>query len=287
MTIRNPMEWIVDEVAHVGHAVETASHVAHPADEDVNAGHPTIKRIRPADLWDALTKGFDDFKENRTDVVFLCFLYPVLGLLFARLASGSGMLQLVFPLAAGFALLGPVVGVGLYEMSRLREQGLESGWAAAFRVVHAPSFGAIVLLGLVLAAIFVIWMATAQEIYLATLGPYAPESIASFVRDVTTTKLGWMMIGLGMGVGFFFALLVLVISVVSFPMMLDRHVGIAVAVWTSLRVVAANPVPIALWGMIAAAGLVIGSIPLFFGLVVVLPVLGHGTWHLYRKVVSY
>ena len=184
MTIRNPMEWIVDEVAHVGHAVETASHVVHPADEDVRAGQPRITRIRPADLWEVLVKGFDDFKENRTDVVVLCFLYPVLGLLFARLASGSGMLHLVFPLASGFALLGPVVGVGLYEMSRLREQGLEGGWAAAFRVVHAPSFGAIVLLGLVLAAIFVIWMATAQEIYLATLGPYAPESIASDRKSV-------------------------------------------------------------------------------------------------------
>ena len=179
MTIRNPMEWIVDEVAHVGHAVETASHVAHPADEDVNAGHPTIKRIRPADLWDALTKGFDDFKENRTDVVFLCFLYPVLGLLFARLASGSGMLQLVFPLAAGFALLGPVVGVGLYEMSRQRELGKSVSWADAFNVVQSPAFGSIIVLGLALLAVFLMWLVAANSIYMKFLGPELPSSASS------------------------------------------------------------------------------------------------------------
>jgi uncharacterized membrane protein len=287
MTIRNPMEWVVEEVVHASRAIEAASHVVHPADEDVRAGHPIVRRIRAADLREILVKGFDDFKENRTDVVFLCLLYPALGLLFARAASGGGMLQLVFPLASGFALLGPVVGVGLYEMSRLREQGLEGGWLAAFRVVHSPSIGGIVLLGLVLAAIFVIWMAAAEQIYLATLGPHTPESIGAFAREVATTQAGRMMVGIGLCVGFFFALLVLVISIVSFPMMLDRHVGIGTAVLTSLRVVAVNPVPIALWGIIAAGGLVVGSIPLFFGLVIVLPVLGHATWHLYRKVVWY
>ena len=93
------------------------------------------------------------------------------------------------------------------------------------------------------------------------------------------------MIVVGIGVGFLFALLVLAISVVSFPLLLDRNAGIGTAVSTSMRAVAASPGTMALWGLIVAAGLVIGSVPLFLGLVVILPVLGHATWHLYRRVV--
>ena len=93
------------------------------------------------------------------------------------------------------------------------------------------------------------------------------------------------MIVVGVSVGFLFALLVLVISVVSFPLLLDRDVGLAAAVWTSVRAVILNPGPMAAWGLIVAGGLVIGSIPLFLGLIIVMPVLGHATWHLYRKVV--
>ena len=118
-----------------------------------------------------------------------------------------------------------------------------------------------------------------------TLGPEPPVSIAAFARDVFTTSAGWTMILVGVGVGFLFALLVLAISVVSFPLLLDRDVGFDAAVWTSIRAVAANPGSMAIWGLIVAGGLVIGSIPVFLGLVIVMPVLGHATWHLYRKVV--
>jgi uncharacterized membrane protein len=94
------------------------------------------------------------------------------------------------------------------------------------------------------------------------------------------------MIVVGVGVGFLFAVVALAISVVSFPLLLDRDVSINSAIGTSIRVVATNPVPIATWGVIVAAGLVIGSVPLLLGLVVVMPVLGHATWHLYRGVVE-
>jgi uncharacterized membrane protein len=170
-------------------------------------------------------------------------------------------------------------------MSRQREQGVDVSWADAFGVVRSPSLGAIVLLGLMLVAIFLLWLVAAVAIYEVTLGPEPSASIAVFVRDVLTTGAGWALIGTGVGVGFLFALLVLAIGVVSFPLLLDRRVGLNTAVWTSVRAVVANPGPMAIWGLIVAGGLVIGSIPLFIGLVIVLPVLGHSTWHLYRKVV--
>ena len=122
---------------------------------------PAVRRIEVADLRDVLAKGLDDFAAYRTDVIFICIIYPLAGLVLARLAAGYDMLPLVFPLASGFALLGPIAAVGLYEMSRRREQGADITWADAFGVVRAPAFGAIVALGLILLAIFLFWLAAA------------------------------------------------------------------------------------------------------------------------------
>ncbi len=284
--IRNPAEWAWDQVKLVNSLMEWTGHSLLQGLGAGYAARPAVRRIELADLGDVLAKGLRDFGACRTDVIFLAVVYPVAGLVLARLAFGYDMLPLLFPLASGFALVGPVAAVGLYEMSRRREQGLDISWADAFGVVRSPAFGAIFVLGLALLIIFGLWLLAADLIYRLTLGPEPPASAAGFLRDVFTTAAGWAMIVLGVGVGFLFAVLVLTISVVSFPLLLDRDVGLGVAVGTSIRAVAANPGPMAVWGLIIAAGLVLGSIPLLVGLIVVMPVLGHATWHLYRKVVS-
>jgi uncharacterized membrane protein len=252
----------------------------------LNPARPVVRHIMPADLLQALARGLNDFSEMPSHAVFLCLIYPLLGLWLISLTSGYSMLPLAFPLAAGFALVGPLAAIGLYELSRRREAGLDTTSSHAFEVLRSPSLGAIVVLGVLLMAIFLIWLAVAEAIYVANFGYAAPASIYHFIEDVLTTTPGWRLIVVGTGVGFVFAALVLTISAISFPLLLDRDVGAAVALFTSIRVVVANPLTMALWGLIVAALLVIGSLPLFLGLTVVMPVLGHATWHLYRKAVE-
>jgi uncharacterized membrane protein len=251
-----------------------------------SAAVPVVRRLAPSDLFHSLARGVDDFVAMPSHAIFLCVIYPLLGILLVSMTLGNSLLPLAFPIAAGFALVGPLAAIGLYELSRRREAGLDSSPSHVFDVLHSPSLGAIVALGLLLTAIFLIWLAVAEGIYIANFGYKAPTSIRQFADDVLSTSAGWNLIFVGTGVGFLFAVVVLTISAVSFPLLLDRDVGAPAALLTSIRVVAANPGTMALWGFIVAALLVIGSIPCFLGLTVVMPVLGHATWHLYRRAVE-
>lgn len=282
--IRNPIEWGWHQLKQTGHAMDVAAHSMDGAWEARDATPPMVHRIGIADLRDVLRKGFEDFGAYRTDVIFLCLVYPVAGLVLSRLVLGNGLFPLLFPLVSGFAIIAPFFAVGLYEMSRRREKGIDAGWADAFGVASSPALGSIVAMGLLLAALLALWLFAAHFIYLLTLGPDAPASLESFAHDVLTTPAGWTMIGVGIGVGFLFALVAATISVVSFPLLLDRDVGVITAITTSVRVVRTNPGPMAMWGLIIAGSLVLGTVPLLLGLAIVLPVLGHATWHLYRKV---
>src|ERR1700694_4128596 len=251
-----------------------------------SATPPVIRSIGLSDLRDALRLGWEDFKAVPSHAVILCVIYPVLGIVLFRMVLGYSVLPLLFPLAAGFALLGPFAALGLYELSRRRERGEEAAAWNAVHVLRAPSFGAMLGLGTLLLVLFIVWIAAADAIYIAAFG-YAPAaSIPDFAARVLTTPEGWSLIIFGCGVGFLFAVVALCVSVVSFPLMLDRHASAIDAIRTSLRSVMKNPFAMAAWGLIVAVLLVIGSLPFFVGLAIVLPVLGHATWHLYRKVVE-
>ena len=284
MVIQSPPGWGWDQLGHAVHEIGAAKPEEYWRERAADSAVPAVRRIGIAELRTALSRGLADFEANRTDVIFLCVIYPVLGLILGRLASGYGLLPLIFPLASGFALVGPLAAVGLNEMSRQREQGHEVSWVNALNVLRSPSIGSIALLGLLLVALFVLWLVAAQIIYVTTLGPEPPASVGEFLRDVLSTGAGWTMILVGIGVGFLFAAVVLAISAVSFPLLLDRNAGIETAISTSIRAVTTNPAIMALWGLIVAGGLVLGSLPCFIGLVVVVPVLGHATWHLYRQL---
>jgi uncharacterized membrane protein len=248
---------------------------------------PVVRRISASDLFHALSRGYDDFAAFPSHAIFLCVIYPLLGILIGLTVSNSlSLLPLAIPITTGFALVGPVAAIGLYELSRRREAGLDSSPIHVLDVLHSPSLSAIITLSALLMAIYLIWLVVAYALYMVIFGNSQPESITQFVSDGLTTPRGWTLIITRWGIGFLFAALVLSISAVSFPLLLDRDVGAAEAMRTSLRVMAANPLPMALWGLIVATLLVVGSIPFFVGLAVVLPVLGHATWHLYRLTVE-
>lgn len=252
------------------------------------ATEPAVRRIGLADIGDALRLGWQDFLAAPTQLLFLGILYPLIGLFAARAVAGGDTLALFYPLVAGLSLMGPVAALGIYEISRRRERGYAVSAMDAFAVLRSPAILSIAALGLVLLVIFGFWVLVAEMIYGATLGSVAqPSSVGEFLRLLRDTPEGWRLILFGNGAGFLFAVTVLALTVVSFPLLLDRDVGPGVAVRTSLRAVAANPVPMAAWGLTVAVLLALGSLPLFIGLAVAMPVLGHGTWHLYRKVVAH
>jgi uncharacterized membrane protein len=261
------------------------THLDMTVGSDASQALPMVRKIGMMDLKDALAKGIADFRAIPTHVIFLSLIYPAGALVLAQLTLND-LFHLFFPLAAGFALIGPVAALGLYELSRRRELGLDLWWTNAFDVRHSRSLGGILVLGALLVLIFLLWVAVSQAIYVATFGYAPPESIPNFLRQVFTTPEGWTLIVVGNGVGFLFAVVVFVISVVSFPLLLDRNVGAGTAILTSVRVVLRNPVTMAMWGLIIAGLLLIGSLPLFIGLAVVMPILGHSSWHLYRKAVE-
>ncbi|HEY4250625.1 MAG TPA: DUF2189 domain-containing protein [Roseomonas sp.] len=254
-------------------------------DRQSGAADPAIRRIGPADLWAALTAGWRDFLAAPTQLVFLAVIYPIVGLLAARAAWGGSLMPLFFPLVSGFALIGPIAALGIYELSRRLERGMPVSATDALDVRYSPALPSILTLGVVLLAIFVGWIAVARQILFETLGAGPLGTPVEFWHRVLGTEEGWRLILLGNGAGFLFAAVVLAITVVSFPLLLDRAVGMGVAIRTSLRAVLANPFTMALWGLIVAAMLAVGCALLFAGLAVAIPVLGHATWHLYRRVV--
>jgi len=250
------------------------------------AAPPTINTITTRDLTDALRRGWSDFKAQPSHLAFIALIYPIVGVLLAQVTVTFNIFPLLFPLLGGFALLGPFAAIGLYEVSRRREAGLDTSWSHALDVTKSPAIWQIALLGAILTGLFFAWLGSAWFIYNALLGLPADVSTTDFLRAVFTTVDGWVMMIVGNALGLLFAIVAFTISVVSFPMIIDRHVDAATAIRTSFAAVEANPRTMAIWGLMVTGLLTLASLPVLVGLVVAMPVLGHATWHLYRRLVQ-
>jgi uncharacterized membrane protein len=245
-----------------------------------------VRKITAEDLRISLRDGWNDFLEKRGDLIIAGLIYPLIGLIAAAVTLGGTLLPLFFPIAAGISLLGPIVAIGYYELARRREEGLESDWTHFFDVRKRPSAHGLVAVAGLLIAIFVVWVAVAAALFVTLWGGYMPTSVGDFLTRIFTTPEGLALLVIGNGVGAVFAAVVLAVSVVSLPMLVDCTLHSHVAISTSVRAFFANFWLMMRWGLTIAVLLVLGSIPLFIGLAVVLPVLGYATWHLYTRLVD-
>lgn len=246
---------------------------------------PRVNRIGQADLNWALAEGWKDFRARRGDVILLPLIYPLAGFAAAVLALNKSFLPMLFPAVAGLSIVGPGVAVGFYELARRQEAGLESSWGHFIDPLRGRGRGALGLLTLGLVVLFAAWLGAASLIFHATIGAAGPLTLSAFVGRLLTTEAGWTMIVVGNLVGLAFAVASLALTLVSFPMVIDRPVSAVRAVTISLRAVAANPATTASWGIRVAALLLLGCLPLFLGLPIILPVLGYATWHLYTRLI--
>lgn len=247
---------------------------------------PRVRAIGLGDIGAALAMGWRDFWRKPSHLAFLGLIYPFVGAALGLWTSGSNSWPLLYPLISGFALIGPIAALPIYEMSRRQELGLDSTWRSAFGVLRSPAMPSIIAVGLFLMALFTVWLMVAQFLYEQLFGPGSPATLGAFVDQLFLTPQGQALMLWGNLIGLGFAAVALACTVVSIPLLVDRDVGAAIAIQTSIRAAIRNPFAIAVWGLVVAALLIVASLPLLVGLAVVVPVLGHATWHLYRRVVE-
>src|SRR4029453_14420051 len=206
------------------------AHEASFRDIQIRSSQIGIRTIGLNDLWRALKEGYDDFNAMPTLAVFFWVVFPLFVLLLTLLLVGKNLLYLAFPMVAGLTLIGPAVSVFLFEMSRRRERGLDVRWRSTFDFVHSASFAPILALSVLMMALYVAWLFSARFLYFGTFWGDPPISASDFVTQLVTTRRGAGLIVYGNLLGFIFAFAALAISVVAFPLLLDRPASVATAV---------------------------------------------------------
>jgi uncharacterized membrane protein len=246
---------------------------------------PVVRRITVTDIAEALGEGLRDFQAAPLYGLAFGAIYAAGGIVILLSLTAFGLIYLAYPLAAGFALLGPFVAIGLYEVSRRREVGQLLSMRGIWSTVTSRS--EIGWMAFVTLFVFVIWMYQVRLLIALLIGLNASfSSLREFIAVVLTTNEGLLFLAIGNAVGAALSLILFSLTVVSFPLLLDRDVDCVTAMVTSVRAVVMSPLPMIGWAAIIVILLIVSALPYFLGLLVTLPVLGHATWHLYRKIVA-
>jgi uncharacterized membrane protein len=245
---------------------------------------PVVRRITATDIVEALTLGLRDFQAMPIYGLSFGLIYVVGGIGIVLCFTAFGMVYLVYPLAAGFALIGPFVAIGLYEVSRCREAGRPVSYAAIWSTI--ASRAEIGWMAFVTLFFFIIWMYQVRLLIALLLGLNASfSSMREFIDMLLTTHEGLLFLLIGNLDGAALSLILFSLTAVSFPLLLEREVDFVTAMVTSVRAVVTSPLPMLGWALVIVVLLIVSALPYFLGLLVTLPVLGHTTWHLYRRIV--
>lgn len=246
---------------------------------------PAINPLTPTDILDALDQGIRDFRAAPKYGLFFGAFYAAAGWLLISLVYYLDHPYLAYPMATGFALFAPFAVTGLYDVSRRLEQGEELSWTAVLGSIKAVSGRELAWMAVVTVFTLIIWLDIAAFLFFAFMG-FGGGTSDNLINEILTTLRGWVFLAIGNLVGAILAAIVFSYSAVSFPMLYDRNVDFVTAMVTSVKTVLKNPWAMTVWAIIIAVHLALSLISLFAGLIVVLPILGHTTWHIYRKAVG-
>jgi uncharacterized membrane protein len=266
---------------------ETESMTTEPSAPAASASLiPVIREITIDDVHAAFYEGLADFRAAPSFGLFFGGVYATGGILLLLVMSAFHASYLAYPLAAGFALIGPFIAVGLYEVSRRREVGLPLEWRPVLGVVFSQSKRELGWMAFVAIFVMIIWLYQVRLLLAIFLGFQSFASMGEFLNVIFTTPEGWMFLIIGNAVGAVLAMGLFSISVISFPLLLDRDVDFITAMIASVKAVVMNPRPMIAWALFIVLGLILAVIPFFLGLFIILPALGHASWRLYRRVVE-
>lgn len=247
---------------------------------------PKVNAIGFADIADALRKGLSDFTSAPLFGLFFGGVYALGGIVIALSLTVWDIPWMIYPVAIGFPLIGPFIAVGLYEVSRRLQSGKSLAWRDILGVVWLQRQRELGWMAFVMLFVFWVWMYQVRLLVAIILSRSSFSTLDRFLQVVFTTPQGWTFLAVGHVVGAVLALVLFSITVISIPLLLDREADFVTAMITSVKSVTTNPVPMLGWGVFVTLAVIVSSAPLFLGLLVTLPVLGHATWHLYRKAVS-
>ncbi len=252
----------------------------------LTAAEIQTRKVTISDLRQCLKAGYSDFSARPISIPFQIAFYFLIALTIVLFAADQNLRYLAFPMVAGFNLIAPIIAIGFFEMSRQREQGMPMRWGSAFSFIHTSAFAPILALSIVMMLLYVGWLYMAEMIYFGLFSENPPATVAALIDELFSTRRGGALVVYGNFVGFLFACAAMAISVVAFPLALDKPVTSGTAIQVSVRAFADNLGVMCVWGLIVVALLALGAAFFLIGLAVALPVLGHATWHLYRKLVA-
>jgi uncharacterized membrane protein len=263
---------------------ETPGNEAPRAEASLPRPDPVVRPVTVSDIAEALGAGLRDLQATPIHGLAFGAFYALGGLAVLFSVTALGVPYLAYPLAAGFAIMGPFVAIGLYEISRRREQGLPVTFGGLWRTVRGR--GEIAWMAFVTLFVFIMWMYQVRLLMALFLGfSNSFSSLSQFINVVLTTQEGLLFLAIGNVIGAVLSVVLFSLTVVSFPLLLDRDVDFITAMITSVRAVVASPGPLVAWALVIVMLLIVSALPAFLGLVFTLPVLGHATWHLYRRIV--